>query len=164
MEQDALDDAVGLSLAGQREQSLQRFAAVAVHLVALPVGQVLGHPGIVVVGMEHIDGAAVYGHDDAAHALVRRQVLEHGSSEIVHGAQLGPLAGEWGYGFPPLPGGVGVAVAGCEVQETLADDGVFGRGRCLSDHVRLSDGEIDVEVGVLRLGRKGGAKQCDGSD
>ena len=160
VEDDALDDSVFLGLLGQRDQALQRFAAITVNLVALPVGQVLAYPRVGELRMEHVDGTTVNGNQECSHLFVLGKILQHCASEVVGRTEFRPLAGEWGNCLAPLAHGMRIAITGRQVQETFAHDGVLGSQWSLTYHVRLSDGKIDVEIGVLRIAQKDSTTEC----
>ena len=148
--QHTLDDTILLSLLGQCDESFIGVIVVG--------GQHGNHPSwcllhvvLDAVGQETLDVNTANGHVDDANADILRQRLDHRATKPVGRCQTRIRAAEWGRGFAPLPHLAASLriVNGWHEQETgtRTGDVLCLRLGC-SLHVRLSEAEEDVEIGI----------------
>ena len=107
------------------------------------------------VFIEKVDGASADRHVDDSDIYVVGSLLYHGASEVVDGCEAVVLTAEWRHCYVPfaaLAPGVG-EVDGCHHLEACVESlAVLRFDACVALHVRLSEAEVDVEVGVELLG------------
>ena len=162
--QDTLDDTVLLSLLGQCDQTLVRVVVVGLEHAFHPVRRLGLHVVVNAVGQESLDVDAADGHMDDADLDVLRQGGHQRTAEPVGRCQSCIRTTEWGDGLVPfahLPFrecfGGGVIHCGHPQEPWAGALQVLGFRTGGSLHVRLSETEKDVEIGIrfLGVGRQG---------
>ena len=158
MEQYAFDDSVLLRFLRHVYEPSERVVVVFLAIVLVPlVFRILcNRVGLVLV--ELLDGASSDGHVDDTHGDGVGQVRHHRPSEIVCWRESRVLSAEWGIGgvpLPFLPVHVG-HVHSCHHLETrihvLPVLCLYGR---IPFHIRLTEAEENVEVGIEGVGLLG---------
>ena len=151
VEDDSLDDTVFLGLLGHFNQATIRVAAIGVDSLGHPALLALGVASVLVL-VEQLDAASCNSDHNDAHLDLGVRLFDHRAAEIVRGAEFCTLTvRKRRHGSRPfalgLPGARAI-VGRPENLETFVNCLVLLPDIALTFHVRLPEGEVDMEIRV----------------
>ena len=162
--QHTFDDTVLLGLLGQCDETLIGVVVVGGQHGNHPARGLL-HVAFDAVGQETLDVDTADGYMDDTYTDILRQGLDHRTAEPVGRCQTGIRTTEWGRGLAPLThltASLWIVDSRHEQETGTWTGDVLCLGLGCSLHVRLSEAEEDVEIGIYfcRSFRKRQKHQC----
>ena len=149
--QDTLDHTVFLCLLGQFHESLIGIVVIGFQHPLHPVGSLVLHVVLNLVGHETFDFDATDGHVNHTDADIVGKRSHEGAAEVVGRGESGVRTAEWGSGLTPFAGFASTLciINGGHQQEARSHAlEILCLRTCIPLHVRLPEAEEDVEVGV----------------